>query len=105
MGPRIGGGGGDGTFDLRVRVIAGDQVHLANLPAEVKGGQGYTFDVCVRGVDLAAAPAVQEGIVAFGPGGAPGLVQLAVEWVREPDRWRALLPALLAGWEIGSSGG
>lgn len=97
--------GGDGTFDLRVRVIAGDQVHLANLPAEVKGGQGYTFDVCVRGVDLAAAPAVQEGIVAFGPGGAPGLVQLAVEWVREPDRWRALLPALLAGWEIGSSGG
>jgi hypothetical protein len=90
---------GTSTFDLDVRTIGGDDLHLEYVPGTIPAGRPYAFEVCVRDVDLNQAPPTAEGVVTLGPAGAPALLSLPVQWTaRPPDLY---LPALLKEGVLG----
>jgi len=78
---------GESTFDLTIDIVSGDSILVGDVPSEVKAGQPTEIEVCA---DVAAfdadATGPLSGLVAFGPAGAPSLIQVPVTWLRDQPR-------------------
>ena len=74
--------GASSKFNLTVDVITGDQLTVKNAPTEVHAGQRVKFEVCANLAALAGQKGPANGVLAFGPSGAPALLQVPVVWMR-----------------------
>jgi hypothetical protein len=71
------------TFDYLQDVVFGESLTLDGAPQDVAAGTATSLEVCVDASTL--DPNEQgplNGIVIFGPDGAPGLVRVDVKWVK-----------------------
>lgn len=72
--------GEDSRFDLEIEVVSGDTIQVNDVPDAIAVGETAALEVCADQAALAGADGPAYGIVVFGPGGAPTLMQVPVEW-------------------------
>jgi len=76
--------GEDSTFDLTIDIVTGDDILLAeDLPDSVGVGETVEIEVCADTSEFGDSAGPRSGIVTFGPGGAPRLMQVPVSWLRD----------------------
>ncbi len=70
------------TFDLTIDLVAGNSLTVRNTPAEIGAGEPTTLELCANLAALEGEDGPANGIVVFGPKGAPTLLQSPVTWQR-----------------------
>ncbi len=74
--------GEDSTFDLTIDLVAGKGLAAPEPPTEIPAGETTVLRVCADLSALIGQDGPANGILVFGPGGAPTLFQVPVSWQR-----------------------
>ncbi len=92
--------GEDSSFDLTIDVVSGDDVEVMDAPATVNAGETVEIEVCADTSGFGDTDGPLNGILTFGPAGAPTLMQVPVKWnLNAPMIY---LPLVLRNHEIGA---
>ena len=74
---------GDSAFDLTIDIVAGDSIQVGDVPTDANVGVPTEIEVCADTTTFEEGETGPlSGIVAFGPAGAPSLIQIPVTWLR-----------------------
>lgn len=92
--------GADSAFDLTIDVVVGDDVTVVDPPESVNAGDSVDIEVCADTSEFGDTDGPLNGIVTFGPAGAPTLMQVPVQWYRNAPT--IYLPLVLRNHEIGA---
>jgi hypothetical protein len=74
--------GTDSKFDLKIDVVRGDAVQVTPPAAGLVAGQTARLQVCANLSGMEGQDGPADGVLWFGPGGAPMLFQWPVKWQR-----------------------